>query len=238
MVTFSRMYTARLTRALPDIRRKIQEAAIRSGRSAEGVTLVAITKGHPLEVVDACLEAGLLDLGENRVEALEERAAAFRGRGILWHMVGHLQSRKATRAAAVAHLIHSVDSVALAERLDRVGAEAGKVVRVLVQVNTAGEAAKSGLHRDTALHELTAVLALEYIEVAGLMTMAPLTDDEGVLRGTFRRLRELHEEAGRTLPGYRGTELSMGMSNDFAIAVEEGSTMVRLGTALFGERPV
>jgi len=232
------MYTARLARTLPVIRRQIQEAASRSGRSPEAIALVAITKGHPLEVVDACLHAGLLDLGENRVEALEERGVAYAGRGIRWHMVGHLQSRKASRAAGLAHLIHSVDTVKLAERLDRAGAEAGKVVRVLVQVNTAAEPAKSGLPRDTALDELHRILALDGLDVAGLMTMAPFTDDEGVVRDTFRRLRELHEEAARTLPWYRGTELSMGMSNDFAIAVEEGSTMVRLGTALFGERPV
>jgi pyridoxal phosphate enzyme (YggS family) len=153
-------------------------------------------------------------------------------------MVGHLQSRKAHRAAVASDLIHSVDSVRLAERLDRAGSEVGKKVRVLVQVNTAAEPAKSGLDRDTALEDLHGIVALGSLEVAGLMTMAPFTDDEGVLRDAFRRLRELHEEAGRTLPGYRGTELSMGMSNDFAIAVEEGSTMVRLGTALFGERPV
>jgi PLP dependent protein len=232
------MYTARLAHALPDIRRQIQESASRSGRSAEGVTLVAVTKGHPLPVVEACLEAGLLDLGENRVESLEERTLAFSGRGIRWHMVGHLQSRKANRAALASHLIHSVDSVRLAERLDRVGSEVGRKVSVLVQVNTAAEPAKSGLDRDTALDDLGGIMALGSLEVAGLMTMAPFTDDEGVLRDTFRRLRELHEEAGRTLSGYRGTELSMGMSNDFAIAVEEGSTMVRLGTALFGERPV
>ena len=232
------MYTARLTRALPDIHRQIQEAASRSGRSAEGVTLIAITKGHPLPVVDACLDSGLLDLGENRVEALEERGLAFSGRGIRWHMVGHLQSRKAQRAAVASHLIHSVDSVRLAERLDRAGSEVEKKVRVLVQVNTAAEPAKSGLDRDTALEDLHGIVALGSLEVAGLMTMAPFTDDEEVLRDTFRRLRELHEEAVRTLSGYRGTELSMGMSNDFALAVEEGSTMVRLGTALFGERPV
>ena len=232
------MYNARLNNTLPGIQDAIQEAASRSGRSARDVTLVAVTKGHPVAAVEAALAAGLRDLGENRVEALEERAAAFMGQGIRWHMVGHLQSRKAPRAAAVSDLIHSVDSVRLAERLGRAGEEAGRVVRVLVQVNTAAEEAKSGLDRDGALDELGAIVALPGLRVDGLMTMAPFTEDEGILRDTFRRLRELHESARTRLSAYRGTELSMGMSNDFVLAVEEGSTMVRLGTALFGERPV
>lgn len=232
------MYNARLKDVLPGIQDALKQAALRSGRREDAVTVVAVTKGHPPEVVEAALEAGLRDLGENRVEALEARAAAFEGRGIRWHMVGHLQSRKAGRAASAASLIHSVDSVRLAERLDRAAEELGRPVRVLVQVNTAAEEQKSGLEREGALEELGAILALKGLRVEGLMTMAPLTEDEGVLRETFRRLRELQERARRDISGYGGRELSMGMSNDFVIAVEEGSTMVRLGTALFGERPV
>ncbi len=232
------MYNARLNDVLPGIQDALQQAASRSGRQADAVTLVAVTKGHPLEVVEAALGAGLRDLGENRVEALETRVAAFQGRGIRWHMVGHLQSRKAGRAAAVSTLIHSVDSLRLAERLARSAGELGRPVQILVQVNTAAEEAKSGLDRERALEELGMIAAMEGLQVQGLMTMAPFTEDEGVLRDAFRRLRELHEGALRDIPGYEGRELSMGMSNDFVIAVEEGSTMVRLGTALFGERPV
>lgn len=232
------MYNSRLTEVLPGIQDALGQAASGSGRDARAVTLVAVTKGHPLEVVEAALEAGLHDLGENRVEALESRSAAFEGRGIRWHMVGHLQSRKAARAAEASNLTHSVDSVRLAERLNRAGEEMGRPVRILVQVNTAAEEAKSGLDRDRALEELGAIVAMGGLQVDGLMTMAPYTEDEGILRDTFRRLRELHEGARQSISGYAGTELSMGMSNDFVIAVEEGSTMVRLGTALFGERPV
>lgn len=230
------MYISRLQEALPGIREQIAGAAERSGRSGDAVTLVAVTKGHPPAVIEAALESGLTDLGENRIEALEERAAAFEGRGIRWHMVGHLQTRKAPRAAAVSDLIHSVDSVRLAERLDRSTGEGGRVVPVLVQVNTAAEEAKSGLERDRALDDLSVIVALQGLRVEGLMAMAPYTDEESVLRDTFRRLRHLHEAARSSIPGYVGTELSMGMSNDFGVAVEEGSTMVRLGTALFGER--
>jgi pyridoxal phosphate enzyme (YggS family) len=234
-------YAARLERTLPEVRERIAHAAREAGRSPSAVRLVAVTKGHPLEAVDAALAAGLADLGENRVEELERRVASRAGVGIVWHMIGHVQSRKARRAAEVAHLIHSVDSYHLAERLARVGREraetgSGAEVAVLAQVNTSGEPSKSGLPADGAVDEVCRIAELPGLRLEGLMTMAPLVDDEAVLRATFSRLREIHERARRASDRV-GSELSMGMTNDLEVAIREGSTIVRIGTALFGERP-
>lgn len=230
------MYASRLQAALPGLRDAIEGAAERSGRTGAAVRLVAVTKGHPMEAMRAALEVGLREMGENRVEALEERVPELAGAGVTWHMIGHLQGRKAARAAAVADLIHSVDSLRLGERLSRAASDAGHTVEVLLQVNTAGEESKSGVPPAGALELLGELLELPGLELKGLMTMAPFTADERVLRSAFAGLRRIQEEAER-MEGYRGRELSMGMSNDFVVAVEEGSTMVRLGTALFGERP-
>ena len=156
--------------------------------------------------------------------------------GVHWHMIGHLQRRKAADAVAAADLIHSVDSLKLAERISRIaGEQARHPVRVLLQVNTSAEGAKGGFPFEGALESLLQVAALPCLAVEGLMTMAPLTDDEHVLHMTFRRLRELGEALSALHPAV-GRELSMGMTNDLGIAVAEGSTMVRVGTALFGER--
>jgi PLP dependent protein len=216
----------------------VGEAAARVGRSAEDITLVAVTKGHPFDVVEAALEVGFRDLGENRVESLVDRAARVKGPGCRWHMVGRLQRRQAPELHGVAHLVHSVDSLRLAERLARTAPPEGTAepLRILVQVNISGEAAKTGLTPAETPDAVARILALRELRVEGLMTMAPDTGDEGVLRETFGGLRELALELRRQLPEYRGTELSMGMSNDYRVAVEEGSTMIRLGTALFGER--
>lgn len=230
------MYEERLGETLPRVREAIGEAASAAGRDPAGVRLVAVTKGHPVEAVRAALGAGLTDLGENRISELEEKVGIVGRDGVAWHMIGHLQRRKAPRALEVADLIHSVDSVRLAERLDRVAGDAGAdPVRVLVQVNTSGEKAKYGIEGDGALAEVLRVAELPRLRVEGLMTMAPLTDDEGVLTATFRGLRELLDRA-RESSDRVGPELSMGMTNDLRVAVREGSTMVRIGTALFGAR--
>jgi hypothetical protein len=200
------------------------------------VALVAVTKGHPVAAVRAARAAGLADLGENRVGELESKVASEGREGVRWHMIGHLQRRKAPRALAVADLIQSVDTPQLAERLDRVAGDSGAEARVLVQVNTSGEGAKSGFEAAAAVEAVLAMAELPRLRIEGLMTMAPFVDDERVLRSAFRRLRE-------TLEGVRshtdrvGGGLSMGMTNDLRCAIEEGSTMVRIGTALFGERP-
>lgn len=233
------MYSERLRETLPRVREAVEAAAARVGRDGGEVTLVAVTKGHPPEAVEAVVEAGIRDVGENRVGELEEKVGLLGLDRARWHMVGHLQRRKAPRLVEICHLLHSVDSERLAERLSRVLDEADPPAEpfpVLLQVNTSGEEAKHGLAAEGALEAIHRIVELPRLRVEGLMTMAPLTGDEAVLRGTFRRLRELHE-AARGLDGYEGTELSMGMTNDFPLAVEEGSTMIRVGTALFGERP-
>ena len=228
-------YDERVAVSLPEIRDRISNAAGRSGRGSADVTLVAVTKAHPIGAVQAALSHGLFDLGENRTEELEwKRAAVEEGRA-RWHMIGHVQRRKAPRLVGVADLVHSIDSVRLAERLSNAAVEAGKVVSVLVQVNTSGEESKGGFRGDGLKDEVRRVLDLPGLEIRGLMTMAPLTDDEALLRRTFEGVRMLHEEL-RAFGGYCGEHLSMGMTNDFEIAIEEGSTMIRIGTALFGKR--
>jgi pyridoxal phosphate enzyme (YggS family) len=229
-------YAERLASTLPRVRDQVAGAAVAAGRDPGGVRLVAVTKGHPLDAVRAALAAGLSDLGENRVEELDEKAGALGGAaGVRWHMIGHLQSRKAKRAVELAQMIHSVDSLKLAERLARAAQEAARTVWVLAQVNTSGEAAKQGLSAAEAEDAVLAMAGLNGLRVEGLMTMAPLTDDARVQGETFGRLRELLGRI-RGADARVGGELSMGMTNDLAVAVREGSTMVRIGTALFGER--
>jgi len=228
-------YGRRLAETLPRVRERIAAAAERAGRPPEGVRLVAVTKGHPVEAVRAALDAGLHDLGENRVGELEHKVGTCASEEVRWHMIGHLQRRKVPRVIELADLIHSVDSTRLAERLSRVALDQGRDVRVLAQVNTSGEESKGGFEADEAVEEIHRMSELEGLRVQGLMTMAPLVEDERVLSSTFRRLREISETL-RALTDAVGAELSMGMTNDMEIAVREGSTFVRIGTALFGER--
>lgn len=229
------MYARIVGERLPRIHESLILAARQSGREPEAVRLVAVTKGHPTDAIGAVLDTGICDIGENRVEELEQKFPIFEGREVRWHMIGHVQSRKADRAAELAHLIHSVDSVKLARRVGRVGVERDRPVEVLIQVNTSGEATKGGFPADEALDRIGEVADVAGVSPVGLMTMAPYTEDETVIRSAFRSLRRL-QEAAAGISGFTARDLSMGMSNDFTIAVEEGSTMVRLGTALLGER--
>ena len=229
-------YARSLHERLPRVREVIAAAAEQSGRDPSSVRIVAVTKAHPVGAVRAVLEAGLGDIGENRVEELEEKLPLVRTAGVRWHMIGHVQRRKAARAARLATLIHSVDSLRLAERVSRFGEAEGRRAPVLVQVNASGEATKGGFAAVGAVEAVGRVAELEGLRVLGLMTMAPYTDEETVLRSTFGKVRAVMEAAA-VLPGVEGCELSMGMSNDYGLAVEEGSTMVRLGTTLLGPRP-
>jgi pyridoxal phosphate enzyme (YggS family) len=229
------MYHERLRETLPRVRASIEEACIRAGRDPDAVTLVAVTKSHPFDAIEAALAAGLTDLGENRVAELEEKVARFgHPDGVRWHMIGPIQSRKASRLPGVADLVHSVDRLKVARKL--ADAAEGRGLPVLAQVNTSGEDAKGGFEGSRVVEEILEVAELETLRLEGLMTMAPFVDDEAVLRGTFRRLRETLEKVRAHAPGV-GDTLSMGMTNDLGIAIEEGSTMVRVGTALFGARP-
>ena len=228
-------YRARLAQSLPVVEARIEAAAQAAGRARAEVCLVAVTKAHPISALEAALEMGLHDLGENRVEELEHKIGILGRAAATWHMIGHLQSRKAGAAAALADLVHSVDSSKLAERLSRAAPAGQGPLRVLAQVNASGEAQKSGFSLEAAVEEIHRLSELDGLRVDGLMTMAPFVDDEVVLGKTFQRLRETLEKL-RAVTDKVGAELSMGMTNDLDIAIREGSTMVRIGTALFGER--
>ena len=230
------MHEDQLRENLSLVREAIEAAARRSGREGREVKLVAVTKSHPFETIRSALSLGIRDIGENRIEELQEKAGVLGRHAAVWHMVGHLQSRKARKAVGATDLLHSLDTLKLARRLSSFTVEDDSVLPVLFQVNVSGEGAKSGFPVDQAVESIHEVLELPGLEVRGLMTMAPFVDDEKILRRTFAGLRRTLEEAGR-LPGFVGRELSMGMTHDFELAVEEGSTMVRIGTALFGERP-
>ena len=216
------------------VRERIERARQRAGR-ADPVTLVAVTKTHPAEVVRMAVEAGIGDVGENRVQEMDDKVGEIGRDAVRWHLIGHLQRNKAARAVALADLVHSLDSLRLAEALSAEAVKAGTAVRALVQVNTSGEASKFGFAADAALDQIGRMAALPGLRLEGMMTMAPFTDDEAVIRRTFAAARRLCEEAARQVPGF-GRHLSMGMSNDFEAAVEEGSTLVRVGSTLFGER--
>jgi PLP dependent protein len=218
-----------------EVRERIERARLRAGHTGP-VTLVAVTKTHPAATVRAAIAAGIGDVGENRVQELDAKVAEV-GRGaVRWHLIGHLQRNKAARAVALADLIHSLDSVRLAQALSAAAVAAGTTVRALVQVNTSGEASKFGLAAEEAVEAVGRMAELPALALEGLMTMAPFTDDQGVVRRTFAAARRLAEEARRQVPAFTGRQLSMGMSNDFEAAVEEGSTLVRVGSSLFGER--
>lgn len=230
------MWDSRLRETLPAVQERIGRALDRAGRDGD-VRIVAVTKGQPVEAADAAARAGLTTLGENRVGELAEKVAAVGRHTVEWHMIGHLQRNKARDAIQLFDRIHSVDSLRLARKLSKEAARSERVVAGYMQVNVSGEASKGGFGPETAVEALETIAALDGVEIHGLMTMAPLTDDEAVLRETFRRTRELLEACERQAPGsLAGHELSMGMSNDFEIAIEEGATCVRLGTVLFGER--
>jgi pyridoxal phosphate enzyme (YggS family) len=229
------MYDARLRETLPQVRERIARALARAGRG-EDVGLVAVTKGHPLEAVRAAVGAGLGVLGENRVQELDEKVAALGRTYAEWHLIGHLQRNKARRALGLFDRIHSIDSLRIARTLSSEAAQADCDVRGYVQVNVSGEETKGGFEGPEAVDGIGAIVDLPRLRVEGLMTMAPLTDDERTLHSTFSAVRRLLEEARRQFPGLGGG-LSMGMSNDFEIALEEGATILRLGTVLFGERP-
>jgi pyridoxal phosphate enzyme (YggS family) len=228
-------YAERLADALPRVRDAIAEAAAASGRSPDAVRLVAVTKGHPPEAIRAACAAGLTDLGENRVEELCSKRGLFDQEGVTWHMIGHVQRRKVPQLLPAVDLVHSIDSLRLAERIDRAATTMGRSVDVLVQVNTSGEGAKGGFPRAAAHEDVLAIAALPALRVRGLMTMAPFVGEEAVLRSAFAGLRAVLDEVRRHDPSV-GPHLSMGMTNDLRFAVEEGSTMVRIGTALFGGR--
>ena len=222
------------------LKEKLKGAAKRSGRSPSEIALMAVTKTHPPERIREAYEAGLRLFGENRVQEFSGKASALAGLlGAKWHMIGHLQTNKAVKAAELFSAVDSVDSVKLAERLDTAARALNKKLQVLIEINIGDEAAKSGLALDSPEleHLLKAAPRLAALEFEGLMTIPPHSEDPEGARPYFRRLRTLRDQiAARNLPAISMNVLSMGMSHDFEVAIEEGSTCVRIGTAIFGER--
>ena len=219
----------------------ISRATKRTGRSPSDVVLMAVTKTHPPERIREAYHAGLRLFGENRVQEFAGKAPALADlRDAEWHMIGHLQTNKAAKAVELFGAVDSVDSLKLAEKLDAAAQKLNKKLPVLIEINVGGEAAKTGVAADSPeLNELLkAAPRFEALEFRGLMTVPPLTDDPGGARPYFRELRTLRDSvAARKLAAIRMDVLSMGMSHDFEVAIEEGSTCVRVGTAIFGERP-
>lgn len=223
---------------LEEVRRRIARAAERSGRTAEDVRLVAVSKYRTVDEIREALRSGVSDIGENRVQEAEAKRRILGAAPPTWHLVGHLQSNKAKRALGVADLIQSLDSLALARRLDGLAREERMMQRALVQVDLAGEESKFGLPLHELFDSLEQMRRLSHLSIEGLMVLPPYFPDGEEVRPFFSRLRELREEARtRGLLSPSARELSMGMSHDYEVAIEEGSTMVRIGTAIFGERP-
>jgi pyridoxal phosphate enzyme (YggS family) len=222
---------------LARVNERIKEAAVSCGRDPETVKLVAVSKTVPLDPVRAAIKAGVTILGENYVQEASEKIEALEGEDVLWHLVGHLQSNKAKHAVKLFDMIHSLDSFKLARELDRRAHALGKVQPVLIQVNVSGEDTKSGIDTDEALALIREVATLNNVAVCGLMTMPPYFNAPDKVRPYFRALRALQSQVREeAIPNVDMSELSMGMSGDFETAVEEGATLVRIGTAIFGER--
>jgi pyridoxal phosphate enzyme (YggS family) len=225
----------RIKENIEGVRARIEAAAVRAGRRTEDVTLLAATKNRTPEEVRRAIEAGITVAGENRVQEMLAKVPQV-GAGVEWHFIGHLQRNKARQVVGAVALIHSVDSVRLAEEIDRRAGQAGVVQAVLLQVSLAGEESKSGFEPEGLADVVESLERLGNIEVRGLSTIAPFAGDPEEVRPIFRRLAGLGRELEAARQGFECRELSMGMTNDYEVAVEEGSTCVRIGTAIFGPR--
>ena len=232
-----------------EVREHIADAANRAGRNPEDVLLIAVSKTYGMDAIDAACEAGVRNFGENRVEEAAIKIPISNGKlpaDITWHMIGHIQSRKTSEVSALFQWVHSADRVKIARRLSDAAGEVGQVLEVLLEVNVSGEESKSGFdlskwpndpkHYSDLMNEIETMLAFPGIRVQGLMTMAPYSADPESARPLFRRLRELRDALREQFPQVAWTHLSMGMTADYEVAVEEGATMVRVGTAIFGPR--
>lgn len=222
---------------LARIRAEIAAACMRCGRDPAGVRLVAVSKTHPAARVEAACAAGQTLFGESYVQEFLTKADAVRT-PVQWHFIGHLQSNKVKHLPGKVSLIHSVDRLSLAEEIDHQWGKRGLQAEILIEVNLGGETSKAGVAADELEPLLRRLAQLRHLSVRGLMTLPPYLADPAEVRPYFRALRELAQRLGTlSLPGVGMHELSMGMSHDFAVAIEEGSTLVRVGTAIFGERP-
>lgn len=227
---------------LQSVQARIAAAASRARRDPKSITLVAVTKAQSPVAIRAAYDLGIRHFGENRVEEAEAKVGPL-PRDITWHMIGHIQSRKASRVGPLFDLAHSVDSLKLARRLDRLTAERAKPLPVLLECNVSGEETKygfdasawtkNGAQRQTLMAAMEEIVALPNLQVQGLMTMAPIVADPEQARPVFVRLRQLRDELAKAFPGAAWRDLSMGMTDDFEVAVEEGATLVRVGRAIF-----
>lgn len=228
-----------LSERIAQVRQRIDDAARRCNRASEEIALIAISKTHPSALLREALALGLTDFGENRVQEAEGKIVELGRNTARWHLVGHLQSNKTKRAVQLFDVIHSLDSVSLAQRLDRLCLEEGRAeLPVLIQIDLGGEATKTGIEPQGLPELLDALRDLERVRLIGLMTLPPYFENADCGRPYFKTLRQLRDKLQREGRfGERAGELSMGMSHDFEIAIEEGATMVRVGTAIFGGRP-
>jgi pyridoxal phosphate enzyme (YggS family) len=231
-----------LSARLAQVNQQIAASCARAGRSPAEVTLVAVSKTVSAARLRAAIEAGVRVIGENRVQEaaakLTELREAAASRHVAWHLIGRLQSNKARRAVELFDAVHTLDSLALGERLDRLAAELGKHLPVLIEVNLGAEQSKAGVEPGAVLALSERLSALAHLELRGLMAVPPFFEETEQVRPFFRRLRELRDEARRAgAVSERFADLSMGMSHDFEVAIEEGATLVRIGTAIFGARP-
>ena len=221
------MRLATIAERVAHVRQRVERAAERAGRSPADVTIVAVSKGFPPSAIEEAVVAGIAHLGENRVQEAAAKILALRGLPVSWHLVGHLQTNKAKTALELFDIIHSVDSLHLAEVLSH---RTERPLPILLEVNAAGEASKFGFPPSEVDAAAQAIARLPHLDLRGLMTVAPLVSDPETVRPVFRELRRLRDALGLR-------ELSMGMTGDFEVAIEEGATLVRIGRAIFGERP-
>lgn len=223
-----------LAENVSSIQRRIREACARSGRDPASVTLLAVSKGHPADSVIEAVRLGQLDFGESKVQEAKAKIPLCPS-AARWQMIGHLQTNKVREAIHLFHMIQSVDSLRLAEEIQKAADRQGKTMKLLLEVNVAAEASKFGYTPDAVVEDILAINAFPKLEIHGLMAIAPWTPRPEKVRPAFRRLRETRERCEQAL-GAPLPVLSMGMSNDFEVAIEEGSTLVRVGTSLFGAR--
>jgi PLP dependent protein len=236
MMNEQKLSEARLAANIEHVRSVIAESALRVGRAPAEVTLVAVSKTMPVELVQMAYNLGVTDFGENRVQEALPKIAAFHPQGLRWHMIGHLQSNKAGKVVEPFYCVQSVDSLHLAQTLSRHASEHGKVLPVLLEVNVSGEASKEGISLAETSELARQIVDLPNVQVDGLMTIAPLVEEPEQVRPVFRELRNLRDHLRSELPQCSWQHLSMGMTDDYAVAIEEGATIVRIGRAIFGER--
>lgn len=234
-------YTVGIKANLKTVNEKISRSVVTAGRNPQDIKLVAVTKTIDLPEIIEAVKAGVFILGENRVQEAQKKSLEFvefgvrsSGYKVEWHLIGHLQKNKAKQAVQLFELIHTIDSVELADEVSKQAKKMNKTQRVLVQIKLSDEATKHGISEKDMPELIKQVSKMQNLKLEGLMTIPPYFDDPEKARPYFKRLRKLRDEAGKK--GFNLPELSMGMSNDFEVAIEEGATMVRIGTAIFGER--